>query len=265
MKTKYMLSEGVKFNAPAFTFDFNTNGKEDIISLSGSLKSSEVYGNTYFFQYEFNDNVPSSTRSAFIHALKFDQSQLGASNVDNFIETAISNLSRAINLADVDIVLYPQSSSPLTKDLIDRLDSFTDSNAYVKIEVMKKAVNEIDFNWSKFEKYCENHNVPKNAQAVMKSKMDKMLDDIHSLDYFSIAKNIKDQKYKRFLSTVYKFYDAKTIELVKSIKGKKILIVDDIYTSGTTIEQILKAYRALDPDDSNVVAVFTLIGKSKVK
>ena len=265
MKTKYMLSEGVKFNAPTFTFDFNNNGEEDIISLSGSLKSSEVYGNTYFFQYEFNDNVPSSTRSAFIHALKFDQSQLGAGNVDNFIETAISNLSRAINLADVDIFLYPQSSSPLTKDLVDRLDSFTDSDAYVKIEVMKKAVNEIDFNWSKFEKYCENHNVPKNAQIVMKSKMDKMLDDIHSLDYFSIAKNIKDQKYKRFLSTVYKFYDAKTIELVKSIKGKKILIVDDIYTSGVTIEQILKAYRALDPDDSNVVAVFTLIGKSKAK
>ena len=52
---------------------------------------------------------------------------------------------------------------------------------------------------------------------------------------------------------------------IGTIKGKKILIVDDIYTSGTTIEQILKAYRALDPDDSNVVAVFTLIGKSKVK
>lgn len=95
--------------------------------------------------------------------------------------------------------------------------------------------------------------------------MNKMLDNIHSLDYFSIAKNIKDQKYKRFLKNIYKFYDEKSIDLLKTIKDKKILVIDDIYTSGITIEQIIKAYQMLDPDDSNILTVFTLIGKNAMK
>lgn len=258
-----MISEGVKFKAPSFIFDFEHDGVDDIIALNGQLKSSNVYGNTYFFQYEFGKDIPSNARTDFIHDLKFDQDRLGKDNVDRFIETALANLNKAVNLSNVDIVIYPQSSSSLTKDIVDRIDSFTDSEKYIKIEVVKKSIDEINFNWSKFEKYCENHNVPSDAKAIMQKKMMKMLDDIHSLDYFSIAKNIKGQKYKKFLSTIYKFYDDKTIKLLKTIEDKKILVIDDIYTSGTTIEQIIKSYQILDPDDSNVLTVFTLIGKDK--
>ena len=261
-KTKYM-NEGVKFKSPVFEFDFAHDNEDDVIRLTGKLMSSNVYGNTYFFQYEFGNDVPSALRTKFIHILKFDQKQLGEANVNMFIDNAMTNLNKAVNLSNVDIVIYPQSSSTLTKDVVDRIDSFTDSERYIKLEVVKKAVNEINFNWEKFEKYCDNHNVPNNAKSVMKNKMLKMLDDIHALDYFSIAKNIKDQKYKRFLSTIYKFYDEQTTDLIKTIKNKKILIVDDIYTSGVTIEQIIKTYQMLDPDDSNTLTVFTLIGKSK--
>lgn len=261
-KTKYM-NEGVKFKVPVFEFDFVHDNEDDVIRLAGKLMSSNIYGNTYFFQYEFGNDVPSPLRSKFIHALKFDQKQLGEVNVNMFIDNAMTNLNKAVNLSNVDIVIYPQSSSALTKDIVDRIDSFTDSERYIKLEVVKKAVNEINFNWEKFEKYCDNHNVPDNAKSVMKNKMLKMLDDIHALDYFSIAKNIKDQKYKRFLSTIYKFYDEHTTDLIKTIKNKKILIVDDIYTSGVTIEQIIKTYQMLDPDDSNTLTVFTLIGKPK--
>lgn len=263
MRTKYMISEGVKFKAPSFEFDFKHDDADGIVELTGNLKSSDVYGNTYFFQYEFGKNVQSSVRSSFIHALKFKQSLLGDANVDRFIEVALANLNKAVNLANVDVVIYPQSSSSLTRDIVDRIDSFTDSEKYMKVEVVKKSIAEIGFNWSKFEKHCENHSVPPDARREMKAKMLRMLDDIHKLDYFSIAKNIKDQKYKRFLNIIYKFYDDATANLIKTIKNKKILIIDDVYTSGVTIEQIIKAYQLLDPDDLNVLTVFTLIGKLK--
>lgn len=263
MKTKYMIQEGIKYVAPTFKFDFEHDGEEDIIKLNGSLKSSNVFDNVYFFQYEFEKHVDSKTRSQFIHTLKFDKNALGKDNVDKFIDRALANLSRAVNMSTVDVVIYPQSSSTLTKDIVDKIDYFTDASRYTKIEAVKKNINEIDFNWEKFDKYCSIKDIPDNVKSIMHSKMEKMLDDIHQLDYFSIAKNIKDQKYKKFLKTIYKFYDKKTIDFLKSIKNNKILIIDDIYTSGTTIEQILKAYQMLDPDDSNVVSVFTLIGKER--
>ena len=262
-KTKYMLSEGVKFIAPSFVFDFEHDNEEDAIKLNGSLKSSEVFDSTYFFQYEFGKDIPSKLRSDFIHTLKFNQDTLGKDNIDKFIDKALANLNKAVNLSTVDVVIYPQSSSTLTKDIVDKIDYFTDADKYIKLEVAKKQISEVNFNWEKFEKYCETKNIPLNAREIMKAKMEKMLEDIHSLDYFSIAKNVKDQKYKKFLKNIYKFYDQNAISLLKTIKDKKILIIDDIYTSGVTIEQIIKAYQMLDPDDSNILTVFTLIGKSK--
>lgn len=263
MKTKYMISEGVKYKNSTFTFDFKHDNKTDIIALTDNLFSSVSYDNTYFYQYEFGLDISSKLRSEFIHALKFDQNVLGLDNINRFIDRAMTNLNKAINLSTVDIVIYPQSSSNLTRDIVDRIDSFTDSEKYIKLELAKKQISEIGFNWSKFDKYCDVKEIPDNIKDVMKKKMDKMLNDIHTLDYFSIAKHIKDQKYKKFLSTIYKFYDAQTIELIKSIKDKKILIIDDIYTSGVTIEQIIKAYQMLTPDDFNTLTIFTLIGKKR--
>ena len=264
-KTKYMSAEGVKFVIPSFNFDFEHDNEEDVIKLNGSLKSSEIFNSIYFFQYEFEKDISSKLRSEFIHALKFDQNLIGKENINKFIDKALVNLNKAINLSTVDIVLYPQSSSSLTKDIVDKIDYFTDADKYIKIELIKKQILEINFNWDKFNKYCELKDIPDNIKEIMIKKMNKMLDNIHSLDYFSIAKHIKDQKYKRFLKNIYKFYDDNSINLLKTIKNKKILIIDDIYTSGITIEQIIKAYQMLNPDDSNSLTVFTLIGKMKNK
>lgn len=165
-----MISEGMKFKAPSFEFDFRHDDVDDIVELTGELKSSDVYGNTYFFQYEFGKNVHSSVRSSFIHALKFEQSLLGTANVNRFIEVALANLNKAVNLANVDVVIYPQSSSSLTRDIVDKIDNFTDSDKYMKVEVVKKSIAEINFNWSKFEKHCENHNVPPDTKKSNESK-----------------------------------------------------------------------------------------------
>ena len=192
-KTKYMIREGVKFVSPAYEFDFEHDNEDDIIKLSGSLKSSEVFNNLYFFQYEFPKDVSSSVRSQFIHALKFDQDKIGKDNVDKFISNALVNLNKAVNLSTVDVVIYPQSSSTLTKDIVDNIDHFTDADRY------------------------------------------------------------------------FKYDDEKTIEFFSSMKNKKILVIDDVFTSGTTIEHILKAYQMLDPDDSNVIVIFTLIGKQFIR
>lgn len=256
-----MLGEGVKFEAPGFEFDFSHDGKDDVIELKPGLKKSEAFGNTYFFQYEFGESVLPDVRSKFIHALKFDQSQLGERNVELFTSRALGNLNRAVNLATVDIVIYPTSSSRLVSDMLLMMDRLTDANRYIKLEAVKKATSEIGFNWGKFIEYCENKGIPADVRKIMRGKMEKMLADIRKLDYFSIAQNIRGQKYKSFLKAIYKFYDANTLEILKTAKGKKILIIDDVYTSGVTVDQILKAYHAIGPDDSNSITVFTLIGK----
>ena len=90
--------------------------------------------------------------------------------------------------------------------------------------------------------------------------IEKMMDSIHKLDYFSIARNIKKNKYKPYIRNYYKFKDENDKRLFETIQNTNLLIVDDIVTSGTTLSYILKCLRAVN--DSNNIVIFSLIGKN---
>lgn len=84
------------------------------------------------------------------------------------------------------------------------------------------------------------------------------MDRIHELDYFSIAKNIKG-KYKNYLNKYYQVKTEKDAKIYKALTNGKVLIVDDIMTSGTTLLQLLKTLKTINPKLTPIV--FTLIGK----
>ena len=49
-----------------FVFDFEHDGAEDIVSLTGNGYQVEAFGKCFYYGYEFSDQVESSVRSAFI-------------------------------------------------------------------------------------------------------------------------------------------------------------------------------------------------------
>ena len=99
-----------------------------------------------------------------------------------------------------------------------------------------------------------NENMIQSALASAKEQMDK----IHALDYFSIARNIKG-KYKPFLARYYRFKTEKDAKIYKAIESGNVLVVDDILTSGTTLFQLFKALKTVNP--AITPTVFTLLGK----
>lgn len=91
-------------------------------------------------------------------------------------------------------------------------------------------------------------------------KIEEMMNDIHNKDYFSIARDFgAKSKYRKFLNNFYKFRNEKEEAEFKNLLKPKILLVDDILTSGTTALFLLKIIKMLNPDAE--VTVFILIGK----
>ena len=49
-----------------FVFDFEHDGAEDIVSLTGDGYQVEAFGKCFYYGYEFSDQVESSVRTASI-------------------------------------------------------------------------------------------------------------------------------------------------------------------------------------------------------
>ena len=111
---------GVTFDSEKqqFVFDFEHDGAADIVSLTGNGYQVEAFGQCFYYGYEFSDQVDGSVRSAFIKYVKFTPSLQEHPDLTNFIQKAVNNLNRKINLYDYDLVVMPQSSSHVNQYML---------------------------------------------------------------------------------------------------------------------------------------------------
>ena len=262
-----ILEEGVRQNADAtFMFDFTHDDSSDIVYLTNPT----VYQSTlqsipyYYFAYKFNDSVQSKTRTEFIHHLKVEAP---TPEKERFVRDAITKFNSMVPVQQFEYIVYPQSASPLTWHIVEELCRVVLPEFSIgTIEMTKTMPQNIGFDYDRYEFHLRNATNPDGTkkygsdhliQAALASAKEQM-DKIHALDYFSIARNIKG-KYKQFLERYYQFKTEKDAKIYKAIESGKVLVVDDILTSGTTLFQLFKALKTVNP--AITPTVFTLLGK----
>ena len=80
-----------------FVFDFEHDGNEDKVSLTGTGYQVEAFGKCFYYSYEFAEQVDGTVRSAFIKHVKFSGSIQENPDLAMFIKKAVDNLSHKIN------------------------------------------------------------------------------------------------------------------------------------------------------------------------
>ena len=93
----------------------------------------------------------------------------------------------------------------------------------------------------------------------VKQSINKMLDLIHQKDYFTIAKDVKKSRFRPYMMDYLKFASEADEKLCASIRQQNVLIIDDVTTSGSTLNEILRTLRILNED--NAITIFSLIGR----
>ena len=173
-----------------FVFDFEHDGVEDIVSLTGDGYQVEAFGRCFYYGYEFSEQVDGNVRTAFIKHVKFSENLQDNPDLTQFIKKAVDNLNRRINLYDYNLVVMPESSSKVNQYMLRYIYRF--------------------------------------AQPTL----------LYSKELFA---NKEDE------------------ELCTSIRKQNILVVDDVTTSGSTLNEILRTLRILNED--NEITIFSLIGR----
>ena len=257
-----MLNEGVKSSGKSFMFDFDSDATDDMIKLTEKVNSVEGFASrAIYYAYEFSEDVDSLTRSAFIKELKFGpghESPISDEERNRFIKEAVNKLHEEVDINSFDAVVYPESSS----DIVTRMLRFLYFNVRSKMhsfKLVKSGVENLGFDFDKYFRLCGIDYTQKQREEVIKN-VNLMLDRIHGLDYFSIAKDVKP-KYRNYLRNFYTFQTEQEADLFEAINGGRVLLVDDIATSGATLSFMQKTVDVFEPKE---MVLFSLIGNNKL-
>lgn len=258
---------GVTFddNGQRFIFDFEHDGGDDLVSLTGEGYQVEAFGRCFYYGYEFSEQVDSNLRSAFIKYVKFSEQLQNNPELTQFIKRAVDNLNRKINLYDYDLVVMPESSSKVNQYMLRYIYRFAQPTLR-KMELVKALPANISFDMDAFEQqYLEDvleNGSPRYTEAQkaeVKQSIGQMLDLIHQKDYFTIAKDVKKSRFRPYMMQFLKFATQADEELCATIRQQNVLIIDDVATSGSTLNEILRSLRILNED--NDISIFSLIGR----
>lgn len=248
-----------------FVFDFEHDGKDDIVSLTGTGYEIEAFGKCFYYGYEFSAQVDGTTRSAFIKHVKFSEPLQEHPELTEFIKKAVDNLSRQINLYDYNLVVMPESSSKVNQYMLRYIYRFAQPMLH-SMELVKALPASISFDIDGYEKQYMN-DVLENGRpryteaqkAEVRESIGQMLDLIHKKDYFTIAKDVKKSRMRPYMMHFLKFASGEDMELCKRIRKQNVLLVDDVATSGSTLNEVLRVLRILNED--NNITIFSLIGR----
>ena len=246
-------------------FDFEHEGKDDIVSLTGNGYQVEAFGKCFYYGYEFSDQVDGAVRTAFIKHVKFSERLQDNQDLTQFIKKAVDNLNRRINLYDYNLVVMPESSSQVNQYMLRYIYRFAQPSLH-KMELVKALPSSISFDMDAYEQqYLDDvleNGRPRYTQAQkeeVKQSIRQMVDLIHKKDYFTIAKDVKKSRFRPYIMHFLKFASEDDKELCRQIRRQNVLIVDDVTTSGSTLNEILRTLRILNED--NDIRVFSLIGR----
>ena len=248
-----------------FVFDFEHDGAEDIVCLTGDGYQVEAFGKCFYYGYEFSEQVDSSVRTAFIKYVKFTEALHETPHLTNFIMKAVDNLHKKINLYNFDIVVMPESSSKVNQYMLRYIYRFAQPTLR-KMELVKSLPASISFDMDAYEQSYLNdvleNGRPRYTQAQKeeaKKSINDMLDLIHQKDYFTIAKDVKKSRFRPYMMNFLKFASKEDEELCSKIRHQNVLVIDDVTTSGSTLNEVLRTLRILNED--NDITIFSLIGR----
>lgn len=270
MKSLYetIVNEGVKFENGEFVFDFDKNFSSDIINFRNLVSyKTNIRGDVYFYGYEFRKNVDRKIRTKFIDGLKQLSWKLPDVQRTQFIRKVVSMFLSTTRLGSVNCLIYPTSlRTNINHDIVTEIGHGLRVNSYSTFELVKNLSSNISFDFDRFTEDFYNKPLANGRQRYTETQwkeriesIHKLIDKIHKLDYFSIAKEVKDVKLRPYIKDYLLFKNETDKQTFIKISNPHILIVDDINTSFSTIEEIIKLIRSFNPNSD--ITVFTLIGK----
>ncbi len=233
------LIEGVRYTDNEFVFDFKNDLDTDIIYLqnkSFNKKMSKTSNNQIFYSYKYGKSFKDSEiKNKFLTELK--HLKLPEKYIDVLISKAINNFNAIHPVSNFDIIITPKSSAPLANEMAKRIRAKAGANTIIATDAfVKNSVEDVQIDLDKVNK----------IEGANKKAFENQLKNATASGILNM-KEIKNVRWRRLISNFLKFNSDLNRKVFNAIHNGRVLIIDDIVTTNTTIVEMNKQINKLLP------------------
>jgi pyrimidine operon attenuation protein/uracil phosphoribosyltransferase len=258
-----MLIEGIRFENNQVVFDFNADQPGDIIPLKlqkyndkfVSMNNIPTYY-AYRINPSYKGSVQSDPRIATVRdAIK--NVTISREDYVRFITKAFINFDQRVDkLSSYDLIVLPQSSSPLLVQVVESLgQKYGTAIEVIDSAFVKNKITDITVDPQIIQGIRDKYG-DKKADYIAKRYAD-LIKSAEVNGEFKMKKIPTDMGFRRGITNFLHINDNRKDAILKQVYGGKILIVDDIITSGTTMVEMK---RLLDDLGAASVNLFCILG-----
>jgi len=232
---------------------------------SGVWKGKGIEPNRGVYKKGTKDGIPYSSRTMFtfpndgtlLDGIKYIKDGITRDKVAELVAYGISILPSKMDLENYDVVLIPDSRSKLLVEIVDALldiqPAYSSHKKDWKPNVINRAFtkrncNEVEWDIEKIDRL---------SSESTKNQVLKIMNNVKGLSVpFRLSDHLQFPPYRKF---VKRFMDISPVAQ-EDIRGKRVLIVDDFVTDGTTKRQMRDLVLPFGPKEVTNLALFNIKG-----
>jgi hypothetical protein len=236
------LFEGVKFKNGEYLFNFKSDDPDDIVKLKFNKKpitKKQTRGLISYYSYRVNKQVDKN----FVKKFKTDLTK--TEDYTKLLKKAVMGLfnNNSVNFRDIDLILTPQSSSPLNRDLASLIKAKIPNAVLSTTTIVKSLPSEIQLDYDLIEQ--------KKLKPETVRRLETVIKVMNQNNFFQLKKITP--RFRKFFISILKLNDSDR-RVINLLDEGKILIVDDYISEGTTFKEAQK----LLSNFTNTVIYYTL-------
>lgn len=240
------IKEGVRKIGDVFVFDYTKDLPEDIMNLkfhNMNNRKTLMYDTeySYYYAYQLEKSKESTNLLKSIKQLE----NVDSRDIDLLINKAVIGFDDKLDASSYDTIVYPQSSSNILQKLVDKLNSKSGVTNMFSNALVKSASTDIKLDMDKVNKLPD-----KTKNEVLRA-----FTKVQTSDKPFKIKEIFP-RHRKFFTDFIQFNKDDDRTLYNAVQGKKIILVDDYKTSGTTVKEMLKK---LAESGAREITVFILV------
>lgn len=241
------LIEGIRVSDNNIIFDFKEDLPTDLISLKFqkfNKKLSTRFGTDIYFGYRYNEGINSNDLALVRDAIKMLKPSIDENNINLLVSKAVNNFLKIAG-NDFDIIITPKSSSPLVNKMASFFKQKLGTNTILATDlIVKNSIENIKIDPVKLQGMDQNQE--RNVKSAIKSATKTGSFKMKSIPI----------PMRRIIIDFMKFKDDTSKEIFNKINNGNVLLIDDIYTGGSTFNEMS---RIISQHNSKLITGFVLL------
>lgn len=235
-----MIFEGIRLKGDNIIFDFKNDVKDDVIPLQFQKFNkglSTRNGVKIYFAYRYQEGVDKDQLAYVRDAIKTLNPKIDGGSLKLMLQKAINNFLKVTG-QNFDLIITPKSSSGLPNLIARAFKEKIGANVILASDsIVKSSIEDIKIDPVKAQK----------LRPDQKQNIEKVIASATKTGSFKMKQ--VPIPMRRVIVDFMKFDSDLDRRIFNALNGGRVLLIDDIYTGGSTFTEMNRIIQSTDPEN----------------